>query len=350
MKEDERRSLLKVLTEDQYQDVVKVCGSMPLINFKVQCEVLDDEESAVVTAGAIVTVTVTLTRNTMSSLLTGDTLASTTASEAVDADEQVEDETKEASDDKTHTVQKKPVWQRNKKGGGKKAGANKKAQPKKQAVQPTTTLKQRMPSGDKENEDTPPRVKELKELPIDSGETDEDEDASEETPSDSDFSDSQDKDKPAEADDDKEWEKCQTKLAKNKERALEGKSKISHPVHCPYFPDVKQEYWWTYVSDRKNKQLLTAPYLVTDLIDVQECELQFTAPRKTGHYTFTVCLRSDSYLGFDQLREIKLDVQEAKEIEEHPQWDISEDEEEKAEDSEESEYATDDDIEEEDEE
>ena len=39
--------------------------------------------------------------------------------------------------------------------------------------------------------------------------------------------------------DDAEWEKCQTKLAKNKERALEGKSKISHPVHSPYFPDVR---------------------------------------------------------------------------------------------------------------
>lgn len=107
-------------------------------------------------------------------------------------------------------------------------------------------------------------------------------------------------------DDDDEWEKCQSRLAKNKERALEGKSKISHPVHCPYFPEVKQEYWWTYVSDRKNKQLVTAPYLVTNLIRQEECQLQFTAPRKPGHYKFTVCLRSDSFIGFDQMREIKV--------------------------------------------
>jgi translocation protein SEC63 len=69
---------------------------------------------------------------------------------------------------------------------------------------------------------------------------------------------------------------------------------------------MKQEYWWTYVCDRKNKQLITAPYFCTDLVDQQECQLQFTAPRRPGFYKFTVCLRSDSYLGFDQMREIKV--------------------------------------------
>ena len=35
-----------------------------------------------------------------------------------------------------------------------------------------------------------------------------------------------------------------------------------------------------------------------------------------------VCLRSDSYIGQNQRREIKLDVKEAREIPtEHPQWD-----------------------------
>jgi len=321
-----------------------------LLNFKVQCEVLDDEQSAVVTAGAIVTVTVTLTRDSLSSLLTGDSVANKTASDSVDPDDNIEDE-KENKEGGTaeaqNQAQKKPVWQRNKKGGAKKSSGNKKAQKK---PPPTNNLKARAPSGDKDSaEEALPRMKDLKELPETVGDSEEDEVSDEETPNDSEFSDSDNKDKPAEADDDMEWEKCQTKLAKNKEKALEGKSKISHPVHCPYFPDVKQEYWWTYVCDRKNKQLLTAPYLVTDLIDVQECELQFTAPRKPGHYTFTVCLRADSYLGFDQLREIKLDVQEAKEIEEHPQWDISDDDEEKEESEESSEYATDDDIEEDDE-
>jgi len=343
MKEDERRALLKILSEDQYQDVMKVCSSMPLIDYRVQCEVLDDEESAVVTAGAIVTVTVTLTRNSMSSLITGDNAATKTVSNARNADDETEEDNKEKQvENQVQVVQKKLAWQKNKKGGSKKPAASKKP-PKKSALLNNVKNKGSKDSGD--SEDSSPKTKDLKELPIDSIDSDEEDVGSDGSISDSDVSDSQpDKEKSVE-DDDAEWEKCQTKLAKNKERALEGKSKVSHPVHCPYFPDVKQEYWWTYVCDKKNKQLMTAPYLVTDLVTQQDCELQFTAPRKPGHYAFTVCLRSDSYLGFDQLREIKLDVQEAKEIEEHPQWDISDDEEEKEEESEESEYATDDDVE-----
>lgn len=68
----------------------------------------------------------------------------------------------------------------------------------------------------------------------------------------------------------------------------------------------KQEYWWVYISDRKSHTLLTAPYHVTALVDVEEIQLKFTAPRWPGVYTFTVCLRSDSYLGFDQLHDIKV--------------------------------------------
>lgn len=91
-------------------------------------------------------------------------------------------------------------------------------------------------------------------------------------------------------DDDEEWEKFQKKL--NKREKLEGKSKISHSVHCPHFPEDKQEYWWTYICDRKSRTLLTAPYHVTNLVDREEVQLKFTAPRWPGVYTFAVCLRS----------------------------------------------------------
>lgn len=39
-------------------------------------------------------------------------------------------------------------------------------------------------------------------------------------------------------DDDVEWERLQTKITK-RDKVLEGKSKTSHTVHCPYFPQVK---------------------------------------------------------------------------------------------------------------
>lgn len=87
-----------------------------------------------------------------------------------------------------------------------------------------------------------------------------------------------------------EWEKIQQKL--NKREKLEGKSKLSHSVHCPAFPEDKQEYWWTYICDRKSRTLLTAPYHVTNLVDTEEIQLKFTAPRWPAIYTFCVCLRS----------------------------------------------------------
>lgn len=71
-----------------------------------------------------------------------------------------------------------------------------------------------------------------------------------------------------------------------------------------------------------------------------------------GHYTFSVSLRSDSYLGMDYMEDIKLDVQEAREaVTDHPQWEFEDDEEEegsKDEDSDE-EFATDDEFDEDDE-
>lgn len=62
---DESRSLLRDLSDQEYTDVMKVLGKMPLIDFSIRCEVVDDEDSNVVTAGAIVTVTVTLVRRSM---------------------------------------------------------------------------------------------------------------------------------------------------------------------------------------------------------------------------------------------------------------------------------------------
>lgn len=127
---------------------------------------------------------------------------------------------------------------------------------------------------------------EKKELDSDAADSGEESDADEkEDPSSED-----DKKVSSVEDDDVEWEKFQQKL--NKREKLEGKSKVSHSVHCPNFPEDKQEYWWTYICDRKSRTLLTAPYHVTNLVDTEEIQLKFTAPRWPGVYIFTVCLRS----------------------------------------------------------
>merc|ERR1719222_1075239 len=141
---------------------------------------------------------------------------------------------------------------------------------------------------------------------------------------------------------DEEWARFQRGVNR-REKALSGKSRVSHSVHCPYYTDDKQEFWWVYISDRKTHSLITPPYHLTSLVTEEEVELKFTAPSKEGIYNFTVCVRSDSYLGVDLLEDIKLDVQKAWEApKEHKQWDFSDEEDEdenKKDESEESEYA-----------
>lgn len=93
--------------------------------------------------------------------------------------------------------------------------------------------------------------------------------------------------------------------------------------------------------------MLTAPYHVTSLVDTEEFQLKFTAPSWKGVYSFTVCLRSDSYIGFDQQKDIKLDVKEAPAlVESHPQWQFEDSEEEGQSEGKDqpSDYTTDDDL------
>ena len=66
-----------------------------------------------------------------------------------------------------------------------------------------------------------------------------------------------------------------------------------------------------------------------------------------------MCVRSDSYLGYEINEDIKLDVQQAPEpIEDHPQWEFEDEEEEDGdkEDESEDEFATDDEDEDDDDE
>merc|ERR1711915_51546 len=161
-----------------------------------------------------------------------------------------------------------------------------------------------------------------------------------------------DKDKTAASGDDdneeEEWARFQ-KGMNRREKALAGKSRVSHSVHCPFYTDDKQEFWWVYISDRKSHSLITPPYHLTSLVNEEEVELNFTAPSKEGIYNFTVCVRSDSYLGTDLMEDIKLDVQKAREaLTEHKQWEFSDDEEDDdgKDASEESEFAEDSEFEE----
>lgn len=348
MKAEDRRNVLRFLNDDEYEDVMKVVGKMPLIDLQVKSEVIDDEASTVYTAGAIVTVTVTLVRKDMSTLLGDETVK-----EKHCTDEPEEEDVKQGEGEPKEQPKKQPVWQKQRKAGKK---SNKKTQAKKhqhsdnKAQNQTNVKKAEEKTQEKVVEKQPPVS--VKKPLAGGGDGDgssgvEESDVSDYEQDKSDDEDSGGDKKGSAFEDDDDWEKFQTGLRK-REKILEGKSKISHTVHCPYFPEEKQEYWWVYISDRKSRTLLTSPCHVTALVDKEEVQLRFTAPRWPGLYSFTVCLRSDSYLGFDQTQELKLDVKEAPEVPlEHPQWDMSGEEEDGRPDgdaSDASEFATDEDI------
>ncbi|KAL1131935.1 hypothetical protein AAG570_011546 [Ranatra chinensis] len=346
LKAEERRNILRSLNDDQYNDIMKVVGKMPLIDFQVRTEVIDDEASNVITAGSIVTVTVTLIRHCMKKLFGDETVQEKTCvADSTSENNKKEGENQEHEEETKEQI-KKPVWQKQQRKGGKKS--SKKPGTKKQTQKETKpVIQQTVVKTNKKEEEKKPHLSEKKPISGDADSSgDENEDSYDEVDRSEDEGSQGDK-KGSSREDDDDWEKFQTGLGK-RERVLEGRSKQSHTVHCPHFPEEKQEYWWVYVSDRKSRTLLTAPYHVTALVQLEEVQLKFTAPRWPGSYTFTVCLRSDSYLGFDQSQEIKLDVKEAPEVPtDHPQWDISGDEAEgktEGEPSDISEYTTDEDV------
>merc|ERR1712013_635141 len=262
------------------------------------------------------------------------------------ADREAEEE---KEDKKKGPAWKKPQQKKKAKKSGKPGKQKKKAAASKPEAGTESASTEQKETGDIERPDsaTRPRRKRTGES---GSESEGEESGSEESGSERDKGDKSEKNVASEDDEEEqEWARFQRGVNK-REKALSGKSRVSHSVHSPYFTDDKQEFWWVYISDRKSHSLITPPYHLTSLVMEEEVELKFTAPSKEGIYNFTVCVRSDSYLGTDLTEDIKLDVQKAWEAPtEHKQWEFEDEsgDDEGKEASEESEYATDDDYEDE---
>lgn len=255
MKEAERRDVLKNFTDAQYEDIKLILGSMPLVQVESKFEVLDDEDPGIITAGSIVTAFLKLKRKTMKDLFDkSDTEpAKIKGDESVlEADSNTESE---ANSNPGNDENKSPELNSRKGDSAKKTDSNKKSKPAEDIEDKKAT------SSDDEEED---------------------------------------------------WNrKFQEKVIK-KQKVFESKPKKSFPVHCPYFPDDKQEFWWVYIVDRKRFALVTAPLLVTSLVDTEEVELKFTAPN-AGVYTYTIVVRSDSYVDCTIQKQARVEVKPARE-------------------------------------
>jgi len=389
-KDEERRSMLRGLSDDQYEDLLIVLGNMPLLDVDVKTEVLDDEDSGNITAGAIVTVTVTLTRKSLGTLfgqLGVSSNCKSIAPNSVHHDHETPDGHLMNGDASGKTQEKEnqvitnraPVW--DKKGKIAKKLKKQREQQKKLLLREQQLKQQQIqeekgpdgPDKGQESEDFPesasqPSASEDEQKPPTSKsptskskivvknkkttnrkKKPKQESESESSSSDrrkgddSDYSgeeETDDGDGTLEGSDDEDWGNIPSRKSKS---ALDTKkSRVSHTVHCPFFPDDKQEFWWIYLASKGShggkggggNALTSIPVLMTNLVDQESIDLKLTAPRKPGVYQYSVVVRSDSYVDFDVIKSFKLDVKEAKIIEQHPQWEMSEVEEEEGEEEE----------------
>uniref|UniRef100_A0AAZ3NWR0 J domain-containing protein n=1 Tax=Oncorhynchus tshawytscha TaxID=74940 RepID=A0AAZ3NWR0_ONCTS len=311
LKDSDRRSMLRFLGEEKYDEVMAVLASFPSITMDTKLQVLDDEDSNNITAGSIVTVTVTLTRKRMAVRVGGRKGWS------------------EGGRQGDVSKTKAKVWQ-NKTKAAKKTKQSKKKKLTKKKPLPLPAAKAKQANGSVSGSEVVAVAKEDEEDRSDKGS--ESEEGNKDSPSERDEESDKQSDTEQDeiaGDDEEEWEALQQSVQRRERALLETKSKVTHPVYSLYYPEEKHEWWWLYIADRKDQTLVSMPYHVCTLKDTEEVELKFPAPSKTGNYQYSVILRSDSYLGLDQIRPLKLEVHEAKAVlDNHPQWDIPETEEE----------------------
>jgi len=348
MEDEERRLLLRTLSDEQYQDVISVCHSFPRLTVEVKVKVIDDEDMYLVTSGAIVTVIVDLTRGNFAEFLEGkEVVDDENGWDSGYAGREVNDMNNEEDEEEEDAKPAKPTWQRKvKKGKGAKKPVKKQlpSKKKKEAEEKKKAEEERLAKEASEQK----KVKKIK----DAEENDADESDSETNHvEDIEEDDSEDEDEDAASGDENKDVESEFAAIKDDdliqpEKLLEVKSKESHIVHSPYFPLEKHEYWWVYIVSKKTNELQTPPQQVTCLKEQEEIQLKFTAPEKTGTYQYSVIVRSDSYIEFDTMKTFKVEVTEAKEFDPGAHWEYSSEEGEK-EDSGESVYETEDEDDEE---
>ncbi|CAM4882334.1 unnamed protein product [Rotaria socialis] len=365
MGDEQRRSILRSITDEQYYDIMNVLAIYPHVTMTVSFGVANDDDEHIITTGAVVTLTMRLHRQNMSSLfskelainssaLTNNTLNSEGNEEEI-GDRENRDKTNETLKASTTTTTSSKGWnnksEKKKKANkdkGKKKGHPKSSTKAINKQTPTNTnnnQKKTIKNDNKDSSDSPTNSRQRHEQTRDdlnetdnesnnnnnNNDDDDDDNTNENIPnnstpeqSESVISSNKTKTPDDDKDDDVFLERFQQQQRKREK--LETKAKISHRVFCPFYPEIKQECWWLYVADRKQHALISVPIYLCNLKDDDEIEVKFSAPKLRGHYVYTVILRSDSYFDADVTENFSFDVQTAKKVaDNHPQWDFSED-------------------------
>ncbi|KAI9262035.1 Sec63 Brl domain-containing protein [Sporodiniella umbellata] len=93
------------------------------------------------------------------------------------------------------------------------------------------------------------------------------------------------------------------------EEEEEKKSTKTLPLaHTPYYSGEKKPCWWIFLGDPKVNRILVPHKKVTDIVDEQTIKIPFPGPPKPGVYTFSMFIKSDTYVGTDIVQDVQLKV------------------------------------------
>ena len=285
----ERESILNFMEQQEYQDLMNVLGLLPVVYLDVETQVIDDEDRQEITAHSIVTVKCRLRRESFKNVYFSQNeksdqngTPSKSNGYAVQSQE---------NNNNNHQKQNKPKKGMGRKQvrGGKKLNKNQNNADSKPV---TENGKGDEPSENAEEDENGVVVADG------TNESAEKESEQATTTNNDDSSDGE------------LWDPEEDPAKKLRE-LLDSKPKTSVEVHCPYYPEIRQEGWWVYMCEAKTQMLKSPVEKVCGLKDMETVELKFTAPEK-GHYTYNVHVRSDCYVGLDVEKELKLHVLPAK--------------------------------------
>lgn len=100
----------------------------------------------------------------------------------------------------------------------------------------------------------------------------------------------------------------------DEEKKQQRNGKTLPMAHTPYYVGEKKPAWWIFLGDPKVNRILVPHKKVTDIVDEQTVKIPFPGPPKPGVYTFSLFVKSDTYVGTDILQDIKLKVQDPSDL------------------------------------
>ncbi|KAK0547660.1 secretory subunit [Tilletia horrida] len=106
-------------------------------------------------------------------------------------------------------------------------------------------------------------------------------------------------------------------LGRNDDKEKEGKQPIGY-TRAPYYLEERKPHWWVFIGDYKLDKVIVQPTRMSDIGPdrVRTFSIQFQAPPQAALYTFQAFIVSDSYLGADASKPVKLKVDDPSALDE----------------------------------